>query len=82
MKTNKLRLLLALAGLLVTENPLGAAPGNLRENGPSASFTPNYANGLKQNEQAQDAFFTEGRGTLEVQKKAAAAATINTVNNF
>ena len=70
MKTNKLRLLLALAGLLVTENPLGAAPGNLRENGPSASFTPNYANGLKQNEQAQDAFFTEGRGTLEVQKKS------------
>jgi hypothetical protein len=81
MKIKKLRLLLALTGLLVTEYSLGTRPKNAREIDPATYvYAPNSI-ALEQNARDEESFFDGKRDMAEEQEKAAAASYTKSLEN-
>ena len=78
MKINKLRLLLALAGLLVTTNSLKADPPiDIRETSPYASDSLAFT----KNSSDHRIFYTGTSGKLDTQEKAVVAAHTRALEN-
>ncbi len=80
MKKNMLRLLLVLAGLLVTETSLEAYVLRRNENDVNARYTPNSIT-FDKNTTDEDNFYTGRAGEVEDQRKAAAAAYTKSLEN-
>ncbi len=82
MKTaKKLRLLLALAGLLVTENPVNAHVTRNRETVGNLSNTNDGFLSQPKNVADEDNFWTGASGKVDAQEKAAAAAHARAIEN-
>jgi len=81
MKINKLHLLLALAGLLVTTNSINANVSRARES--DIATHPYAADSLAFIKSAtdEDNFYTGRAGEVEDQRKAAAAAYTKSLEN-
>ena len=81
MKAKKLRLLLVVAGLLVTEYSLNAHVLRLGESDPKTyPYAPN-ALALEPNAQKENSFFDNDWNATDAQEKAAIAAYIKTLEN-